>query len=178
MKMTLVFLLLSVFLTDTTDIKLKPEASSIKVLGTSSIHDWTSDVEKFSVKGKLFENVISNLEVQVNTRSIKSGKSAMDEKTYEALKADKHPEIRFKADQLKITGEKIKGKGSLTLVGKSELIDIEADILSRNGNQIQLQGTVRIKMSDFGVEPPTAMFGSIRTGDEVSIKYDILIINN
>lgn len=31
------------------------------------------------------------------------------------------------------------------------------------------------KMSDFNIEPPTAMFETFRTGDEVTIKYDILL---
>lgn len=175
MKTTLVILLVTALLGGTTDIKLKPEESSIKVFGTSSIHDWSSEVSKFTVKGKWNGEVINNLEVSINPTAIESGKSVMDDKTYEALKAKKFPEIKFAADQLNITGKKIKGKGQLTIAGKTREIDLNADILAMRGNEIQLQGAVDLKMTEFDVEPPTAMFGSIKAGDGVTVKYDILI---
>lgn len=179
MKTTLVIFLLTALLGGyNTDIKLNPEKSSLQVLGTSSVHDWESEVNKFSIRGKLIDDKITNLDVQVQTESIKSGKSIMDDKTYEALEAKKHPVIRFSADQLSITGKKIKGSGTLSLAGKSKPIVIEANLLTMNEKEIQLEGVVNLRMSEFGIEPPTAMFGSLKTGDEVTIKYEIFLNNN
>jgi len=33
-------------------------------------------------------------------------------------------------------------------------------------------------MSKFGIAPPTAMFGSLETGDDVVIKFEILLNKN
>ena len=47
-------------------------------------------------------------------------------------------------------------------------IDFNLDI---NSNTIHIVGEKSIKMTDFNVEPPTALFGSITTGDEITIKF-------
>jgi len=33
-------------------------------------------------------------------------------------------------------------------------------------------------MSDFSVKPPTAMFGALTTGDEVTLKYTVVVKPN
>ncbi len=34
----------------------------------------------------------------------------------------------------------------------------------------------KLKMSDFGVEPPNAMLGTLKTDDEISISFKITLI--
>lgn len=177
MKTVLISILAFALFGGQSEIKLNEEKSQMKISGTSSIHDWESEVNDFSVKGKLSDDKITNLEVMVQAKSIESGKSIMNDKTYEALKTEKYPVIQFKADQLNVTGNKVVGKGTLSLAGKTKPIDIEANIVSKKGDEMQLQGAVDLKMTDFGIDPPTAMFGSISTGDEVTIKYDIFLTN-
>jgi len=38
-------------------------------------------------------------------------------------------------------------------------------------------GSYKFKMSSFGIDPPRAMLGTIRTGDEVTIKFKINLYN-
>lgn len=38
---------------------------------------------------------------------------------------------------------------------------------------LHLQGSKSLKLADFQVEPPTAMFGQIVTGDEISVVLDL-----
>lgn len=38
-------------------------------------------------------------------------------------------------------------------------------------SKISLIGSKTIKMTDFGVDPPKAMFGTITTGDAIDIKF-------
>ena len=47
-------------------------------------------------------------------------------------------------------------------------------ILNCDGDkQFQVKGEVPLKMSDFGIDPPTAMMGTLKTGNEVVIKYNL-----
>ena len=71
------------FLFGQTNHKLDKEKSKITIKGTSSIHEWESEVNDFQGSG-LFNiqgNQITNAEdiqIKVVVKSIKSGKSIMD----------------------------------------------------------------------------------------------------
>lgn len=156
-------------------IKLNTEKSTMQITGTSSLHDWEMDVEKFDVTGVITDAQVQNLLVSITAKSMKSGKSIMDGKAYDAVKADKFPTIKFSAKALQISGATISGKGSLEIGGESRMVDLNAKIVKNGSAEMQLKGSVPLKMTDFNMEPPTAMFGTLTTGDEVVINYDILI---
>lgn len=156
-------------------IKLNTEKSTMQVTGTSSLHDWEMDVNEFDVKGTITDSQVQNLEVTVIAKSMKSGKSIMDSKAYDAVQADDFPEIKFTARSLQINGAAISGKASLEIAGNAQEVDFSAKIISKTGNEMRLQGQVPLKMTDFNIDPPTAMFGTLKTGDEVTIIYDISI---
>lgn len=156
-------------------LRLDTEKSSLKVTGTSSLHDWEMKVTDFDASGSVSENLVENLVVTVKSKSLESGKSIMDDKAYDALQADDYTKIQFSAKKLQIDGGKVSGKGSLTIADKSNELDFNAKILSKEGNKIHLQGSIPLKMTDFDITPPTAMFGTLKTGDEVEIHYNIFI---
>ncbi|MEQ8583225.1 MAG: YceI family protein [Marinoscillum sp.] len=175
MKFLLALLLISGLTTGQWEFKSAPTQSSMTILGTSSLHDWESEVGDFVVSGTMAENLISNLKVEVNVESIKSGKSIMDDKTYDALKSEKFPTIYFAAESLTLSGGKATGLGVLTLAGESRTITLEAETAPKGANAVQVDGKVSIKMSDYGIDPPTAMFGTLITGDQVTIQYQLLL---
>jgi hypothetical protein len=37
------------------------------------------------------------------------------------------------------------------------------------------KGSKKIKMTDFNVEPPSFMFGSVKTGDEITVTFDVTL---
>ena len=39
--------------------------------------------------------------------------------------------------------------------------------------KVQFTGSYTLKMTDFSVKPPTAMFGTIKTGDEITVKFNV-----
>ena len=156
-------------------INLVSEKSSMRITGTSSLHDWEMEVEKFDVIGVVTETQVQNLKVTVVAKSMKSGKSIMDGKAYDAVQADDYPQIIFKAKTLNIKGAKITGEGTLEIGGENRPIDLHADIVKNATSEMQLKGSVPVKMTDFDITPPTAMFGTLKTGDDIVIHYDILI---
>lgn len=148
----------------------------MEVQGTSSLHDWESSVNDFTVEANLSGNQIKDIQFSAIVKSIKSGKSGMDSNTYKALKEDKYPEIKFYSDQLTIKGEKLTGTGRLTIAGKSQNIPVNLDI--KQNSTITVNGNVNIKMSDYGITPPTAVFGTIKTGDEITIQFNFTLIKS
>jgi len=160
---------------------LNNATSSLQVDGTSNLHDW--DIKAENQKGKLTVTLdngkvteIKDLSFTVLTESLKSGKSGMDKNTYKALNAKKYKDITFKLTNVKSldcgssSNCKVTVTGNLTIAGTTKRMDISFD-LRTSGNTITLTGNKKFNMTDFNVEPPTAMFGTVTTGDAVDVVF-------
>jgi len=162
-------------------VSLKLDVKSKMTLsGTSSLHDWESDITKVYLTGTgSKENgklaLIESLTITVPVKAIKSGKSLMDDKTYNALLADKYPDIRFEINSVQLMEGKIESKGTLTFAGMTKVIDIKANYSFTTESTLNVKGSQRIDMTQFGVNPPTALMGTVTTGKDVSIPYEIII---
>lgn len=157
-------------------------ASNLKVEGTSNIHDWELSAKELqgSMKVQMEEGQLvqlDQLQFAVVAESLKSGKGGMDKNTYKALDTDKHKRITYELTNVKNldctsnSSCKITTSGYLTIAGTKKPVDLTFDA-KVTGNQITLSGSKKIKMTDYKVDPPTAMFGTITTGDEVNIKFE------
>ncbi|MDH5380708.1 MAG: YceI family protein [Cyclobacteriaceae bacterium] len=159
------------------------EKLNMEVLGTSNLHDWemishtgVGEATIILSNGKLKN--IESLVFKLNTESLKSGKSTMDEICYKAMKTDKHKTISFVLKEVKSISNsdnkyKIIAAGNLTIAGttKYQTLTVTADFSSK---RIVFTGLHNIKMTDFNVKPPTALFGTIRTGDDLNIKFEVI----
>lgn len=149
--------------------------SKMTITGTSSIHDWESVVSDFTITGTWTSTSVTGVKGSASVKSIQSGKSIMDKKTFDALKSDAHPQITLQADQLTVSGKKVTGTATLRVAGVAKKVNIDATILSDAVNELKLSGKIGLKMTDFGIEPPTAMFGALHTGDEISVNYTLVL---
>lgn len=158
------------------------ESSKIVIKGTSSVHDWESDVTEIDGTGTFTVNegkIISanDVRITVPVKSIKSGKDGMDNKTHEALKASEAPTIQFKLHDIESAENgKIKASGELTIAGVTKPVTISGDYELR-GNQIVISGTQNLDMKTFDIKPPTAMFGAIKAGAGISIDYTLVFLS-
>jgi polyisoprenoid-binding protein YceI len=61
----------------------------------------------------------------------------------------------------------------LTVNGVEKPVMLDATI---SGEPIALRavGTTKFRMTDFGVKPVTALMGTIRTGDEITVRFDLI----
>jgi polyisoprenoid-binding protein YceI len=151
----------------------------LKVEGTSTIHDWhmtsTTATGKASMtQGPNGASAITSLSITLPVESLKSGKGQMDTNAYKALKTNKYPDIRFELmEVVSINGSTINAKGKLTISGSSKVVslDVKQKLV---GNTIEFSGTLPIKFSEFNVEPPTAIFGTIKTGDALQLSFTVV----
>lgn len=152
------------------------------VAGTSSLHDWTMTSKTaegealISMEGKTLTG-IQKLSITIEAESLKSEKSSMDDNAYESLKTKKYPEITFILKQIKSIEMKedyylVDAEGVLTIAGESRTIAVQAKAYP-NGSNLKFTGSKKIKMTDYKVDPPTALFGTIRTGDELTINFNL-----
>lgn len=186
-KHALSFLFLIVFtqVTYAQEFNLNNQASKLIVAGTSSLHDWEITVER--QKGQIVLDLsnklnIEKLSLDVASESLKSGKGSMDKNTYKALNTDAFKSITFKLIDLKNAtaldhgNYTIKAYGNLTIAGVTKKTNLDFNLYVAS-NKVTLKGEKTFKMTDYGVKPPKALFGTITTGDEITIKFNTVFNN-
>lgn len=164
----------------------KVKSYKMTVQGTSSLHDWESAVEKAECKGfYVMSNKslmdVKDVVVKIPVTSIKSTKGKiMDNKTYDAFNYEKYPNIVFALSAQKINEKNstIDLTGNLAMAGTTKSINLTVNYKILPNGELQIIGSKKIAMTDFGMEPPTAMMGTIKVGNDVSVYFEITLTNN
>lgn len=162
------------------------KSHEITIEGTSNLLSWTASVEEASgnFEISLEEDKIdgiNNVNVRIDATSIKGSEGRrMDAKIYESLKTDTHPNIDFVLRDILSLAEnpgtaRVSANGVLTIAGVSRLIELKTVGKVSPGGELEFTGTHSIKMTDFNIKPPTAMFGALRTGDEITFSYRVVL---
>jgi polyisoprenoid-binding protein YceI len=152
----------------------------ITLLGTSNIHDWKmtssgSNLEanfNLNPTTKLVEG-IQPLTFNMPVKTLKSGEGLLNSRAYDALKADKFPNITFKLISATPNGNQMDLVGQLTISGNTRDITLVANrTKNADGSQV-LSGTQKIKMTEWGVKPPSYMLGMMKVHDDLTINYTV-----
>jgi hypothetical protein len=161
-------------------------ATELTFNGTSNVHDWSCDVKRINGQGTfqpeifnmgdLSNTPVENVKLTIPVKSIESGKSKMNDIMYDALKAEDHPEIQYELSSSEIieqSGEEFTmgTKGYLTVAGVTRQIELQVKGKKINDHTIHFKGRKSLKMSNFNIEPPKALFGAIKSGNEVNVKF-------
>jgi polyisoprenoid-binding protein YceI len=155
--------------------------SHISVSGTSTLHEWTMTSDKatydaaFETSSQGNPQQLVSLIVSVPAESLKSGKGGMDKNAYSALKTDKNKYINFRLASAKIEDKTIRCHGSLTIAGTTKQIDVETSYTILPDGSLQFKGSKKLAMTDYNVEPPSFMFGSVTTGNEITVSFDVTL---
>lgn len=164
---------------------LDPE-SSISIEGTSSFHDWTAKVGEFSgtlALTKPFDAnkdkklAVDKVELAFQAESIDGGRgAAMNKKIKGALKSSEHRAITFaitESQVLKVKDGKLEVAGALQMAGVTKDITLELQTNPNEQGVMAFTAKYPMKLSTFKIEPPSAMFGQIVTGDDITIVFDL-----
>jgi polyisoprenoid-binding protein YceI len=174
----------------TARVAVSPD-SKLWIEGTSNLHSWSCKAEKFDAAIELdpaavgqlaiaTPKVLKRVEVKVPVKALKCGHGGMDDNLYKALKADETPDISyilatFEAAPGEADAFTLKTNGTLAIAGKENKLTMDVVATRLLDGTVKATGVVPIKMTDFGIKPPTAMFGTLRTGDEVKVNFALTI---
>lgn len=184
MRIQFAFLLLFVFSFAYGQSNYRVTNYSLVINGTSNLHPWQSKANEVRAYGSMQADAgglkaIQSLSVEIPVKSIKSAKgSIMDNKTYDALNANNYPNIQYKLDKVtslnsKGGGFNLNASGNLTIAGATKRIDMYVEGWLGGDGSITFKGSRKMKMTDFGIKPPTALMGTLTTGDEVEIVFQV-----
>jgi len=163
-------------------------AGGVKLVieGTSNIHDWDMSSDKgsvtavFEVNNSGVPTGLNILNFSVPAESLKSEHKAMDKNTYKALATDKYNAISFTASSATIkpvnaSNYILIAKGKLTISGVTKDVVLTANGIVNPDKSITYSGSYQLKMTDYNVTPPTIMFGSIKTGNAITVKFNLVL---
>lgn len=165
-------------------VKYHAASSKISIAGTSTLHDWDMTSEKancdilFTLDGSSI-TAMSSLAFTVSAETLKSDHKGLDKNAYKALNSEKYPVISFNSTYANVRANGpnnyvISAKGKLTISGVSKEVWLAGvSTVNPSDMSIQTTGAVKIKMSEYSVEPPSFMFGAMKTGDEITVKFTV-----
>jgi polyisoprenoid-binding protein YceI len=159
---------------------LTEQGLTLKVTGTSTLHDWemTSGKAKGEAKATVEGQKVTfqTLDFSMVANTLKSGKNGMDDNAYKALKTKQHPNITFKITSAEQKGAKdLVVNGQLTIAGVTRNVSLTGTY-KITANQITFEGKTNFKLTDFKIDPPTALLGTVKTGDDVGVEVLITYI--
>jgi polyisoprenoid-binding protein YceI len=174
-----------------TRVAVAPD-SKLWIEGTSNLHSWSCKADSIEANIDFDSAAVSTLsaaapqalkrvDVKVPVKSLKCGHGAMDDNLYKALNADATPDIAY----ILATFEAVPGDtkdtftlntvGTLTIAGKENKLTMAVTATRMPDGTIKAVGMVPIKMTEYGITPPTAIFGRLKTGDEVKVNFELTV---
>jgi hypothetical protein len=160
------------------------------IKGKSNLNKWESKVKLISAKLITHEDnnnnhdfripptLIDTLSIKIKVKDILSGNKKMDRLTRKALKGKEHPYITFfyltntleKNENQKITG-------FLTIAGVTKKITTPV-VFYKKDQVITLKGLQKLNMNNFGIKPPKAFLGILKTRKMIEIDFTLKFKSN
>lgn len=151
--------------------KISSKTVKTVVSGTSTMHDWTMTSTAGTFTGLVDGNTITGVAYAMNAKTLKSGKGPMDNNAYKALKTDKYPNISFSATSVNMGKGTMTGKLTVTNVTKTISFPVT---VAKSGANYTITGSESIKLTDYGVTPPSFMMNTVKTGNDVKITVNVV----
>lgn len=158
------------------------KGSFVRIEGSSTLHDWT--MEGTTINGTITappleqwtnSSAHSEVTVAIPVTSIKSEHEKMDKLMADALKANMNPNIQYKLTEATVaksgSNYVLDTKGQLTIAGVTHDVMMQIIGTPQSTGKYALTGQLPIRMSDYHIKPPTAMMGTIKTGNDVRVTF-------
>jgi polyisoprenoid-binding protein YceI len=170
-------------------LRLDP-GSEVTIEGTSSMHAFHCktnkimayvDVDPGYTKDltKVARPIVS-VKVNIVVRTLSCGNGQMDKNMYSTLDADKNPIIRYTMSGYDILDGSAKPAafvakttGTLTISGQEKVINMKINAERLSDGKATAQGEEDVLMTDFGIKPPSFMFGTLKVGNEIKVRFNL-----
>lgn len=163
------------------------EGSRLWFEGTSTVRAWTCTAPQLEALIVAESNPVAVLDGQKSVRTVQltipvarldcNGNRTMNGHMWKALNAEQHATIEFTLtsyDVVKTTPASGTLAGTLSINGRPRPVTIPVEFASAEG-ALRVTGNYALKMTDWGVEPPKLMLGTLKVGETVTVQFDLLL---
>lgn len=170
---------------------VRPE-SRVVLEGSSNVVDWACRTNAFEATIAVdsgfdpasligLAKPISRVTVRIPVRTLKCGHDRMNRDMYRSLRASQFPDIRYVLASYTVKGRAADSSkftlltvGDITVAGVTKRVEVPITAERWQGGA-KGSGVVRLRMTDFGVRPPVALLGAIRTRNEVEVLFEVVL---
>ncbi|MCS7037001.1 MAG: YceI family protein [Saprospiraceae bacterium] len=165
--------------------------SSLLLKGTTNVNKFTCACEdqfgfqELEVEAGHATSKFYNARLSMTTRKFNCKNGQMERDLQKALKAETYPKILIDLTEARYSPEHLKKNDTgwfdvearvvLSIAGTTKEKSIQAQAKRISENRFVLKGEKAIRMTEFGIEPPTAMFGLIQVDDLITFHFDLTI---
>jgi polyisoprenoid-binding protein YceI len=102
--------------------------------------------------------------------------NTMNGHMWKALESSRHATIQFALASYELVQSPTRGTltGTLTLHGVALPVTIPVEFADVEG-ALKVTGSYALKMTNWGVEPPKLMFGAMKVGETVTVRFELLL---
>jgi polyisoprenoid-binding protein YceI len=154
--------------------------TTVTIRGTSSLHEWQmqgttisgvieTDPETWKNEGQ--KSAVVNVTIPV--ASVRSDHERMDRIMRDTLKTHDITYAMTSASLLKTSGDSfvVRSGGKLSIAGVTRDVTVDITVQRSGDRRYILTGQTPIRMTDYGMKPPVAMMGTLKTGDQVTVAF-------
>lgn len=174
-----------------TRVPVTLSSGRVSIAGTSNIHEYTASTTNVrvvrleladGVSGPNFwdeivkPGAIKSFEVAIAAASLSSPREGIDKNMYKALKVTEFPTITFSLNRFEGGGEPgtLRATGLLTIAGVQREVTLDLKT-TRHDSSFTVNGVVTLLMTDYGVTPPKAMLGMLKTDPKVTVTFETVL---
>lgn len=165
------------------------DAARVTLAGTSNVHEYTAASTTVRVTkaqlaapaadadfwdSALKPGALEAFAIAIPATSLKSDKDGLDKNMYKALKAAEHPDITFKLARFESIDGRTFAMGTLGIAGVEREVAIDLTT-ARRGDALVVKGAIDLLMTDYGIAPPKAMMGMLKTNPKVTVRFEVTL---
>ncbi len=171
-------------------VPLTLENTHVSIAGTSNIHPYTASTTTVrvtrvqaagSVSGANFWDEIVKpgqleaFEITIPAATLTSPREGLDKNMHKALKVEEYPDITFRLLRFEPGTA-----GALNAIGVLKIAGVEREVTlalktERKETRLAVKGELSLLMTDFGITPPKAMLGMLKTDPRVTVTFETVL---
>jgi len=170
------------------------EQSTLRIRGTSTINNFT--VHAGDIQGRIQINPavaestsLQAIEenpmgtVRIPAEQLRGGNSLFNRDLHKSLQANIYPNISYQLTAFQpadTTSDEmewllIHTTGELTITRATRTVEMKVEGRWNDQKQMEFRGTKALSISEFGIDPPSRLFGALQVGDTVEVDFHIYL---
>jgi hypothetical protein len=166
------------------------ERSNIRLTGTTNINSYECVSDSDIPRGNMLVDLLpgsnaiffSSASLELKVTSFDCGHRAMNKDFHQALGGKESPHIEIRLLEIRPLASverknqgKIRAEVAIVINGKTRNTDIVVDYKTSDYFSYSLSGSKDLRMSDFGIAPPSPALGLVKVSDTVTIHFDLIV---